>query len=88
VLLAVTIIGIPLIPLALVGFFGLGVFGLTALAWWTGTKLSFVPGTQRPLVAFCVGTLVLMLIAAIPVVGTLTLVERRPPSAAARRCCC
>jgi len=74
VLLAVTIIGIPLIPLALVGFFGLGVFGLTALAWWTGTKLSFVPGTQRPLVAFCVGTLVLMLIAAIPVVGTLTLV--------------
>jgi hypothetical protein len=74
VLLAVTIIGIPLIPLALVGFFGLGVFGLTALAWWTGAKLSFVPGTQRPLVAFCLGTLVLMLIAAIPVVGTLTLV--------------
>jgi hypothetical protein len=74
VLLAVTIIGIPLIPLALVGFFGLGVFGLTALAWWTGTKLSFIPGTQRPLVAFCLGTLVLMLIAAIPVVGTLTLV--------------
>jgi hypothetical protein len=74
VLLAVTIIGIPLIPLALVGFFGLGVFGLTALAWWTGAKLSFVPGTQRPLVAFCLGTLVLMLIAAIPVIGTLTLV--------------
>jgi hypothetical protein len=74
VLLGVTIIGIPLIPLALVGFFGLGVFGLTALAWWTGAKLSFVPGTQRPLVAFCVGTLVLLLIAAIPVVGTLTLV--------------
>jgi hypothetical protein len=74
VLLAVTIIGIPLIPLALVGFFGLGVFGLTALAWWTGAKLSFVPGTERPLVAFCLGTLVLLLIAAIPVVGTLTLV--------------
>jgi hypothetical protein len=74
VLLAVTLIGIPLIPLALVGFFALGVFGLTALAWWTGAKLSFIPGTQRPLIAFCLGTLVIMLIAAIPVVGTLTLI--------------
>jgi len=74
VILGVTIIGIPLIPLAIVGYFGLGLFGLTALAWWTGTKLSFIPGTDRPLVAFCIGTLVFMLIAAIPVVGTLTLV--------------
>jgi hypothetical protein len=73
VLLAVTLIGIPLIPLALVGFCGLGLFGLTSLAWWTGAKLSFVPGTDRPLVAFSLGTLVLVLVAAIPFFGPVTL---------------
>ena len=73
ILLAVTIIGIPLIPLALVGFFGLGLFGLTALAWWIGSKLTFVPGTERPLLAFTVGTLVLALVGAIPFVGKVAL---------------
>ena len=73
VLLGVTIIGIPLIPLAVVGYFALGLFGLTALAWWTGAKLSFIPGSERPLVAFSLGTLVFLLIAAIPVVGAVTM---------------
>jgi len=73
ILLAVTIIGIPLVPLALVGFFGLGLFGLTALAWWIGSKLTFVPGTERPLLAFTVGTLVLALVGAIPFVGKVAL---------------
>jgi hypothetical protein len=73
VLLAVTIIGIPVIPLALVGFCGLGLFGLTALAWWIGSKLTFVPGTDRPLLAFTIGTLVLALVGAIPFVGKVAL---------------
>jgi hypothetical protein len=73
VLLGVTIIGIPLVPVALVLYCGLGLFGLTALAWWTGTKLSFIPGTDRPLVAFSIGTLVFALISAIPFVGAATL---------------
>jgi hypothetical protein len=73
ILLAVTIIGIPLIPLALVGYFALGLFGLTALAWWIGSKLTFVPGIERPLLAFTLGTLVLALVAAIPYVGKVAL---------------
>jgi hypothetical protein len=73
VVLAVTLIGIPLVPLAIVFYFALGLFGLTGLAWWTGSKLFFVPGTSRPLVAFSVGVLVFALIRAIPYVGTVTL---------------
>jgi hypothetical protein len=74
ILLAVTIIGLPLVPLAIVFYLGLGLFGLTSLAWWTGSKLSFIPGTSRPLVAFTLGTLVLALVSAIPVVGVITVV--------------
>jgi hypothetical protein len=73
VLLAVTLIGIPLVPVAIIFYFGLGLFGLTTLAWWTGTKLTFIPGSDRPLVAFTIGTLLFALISAIPYLGTLSL---------------
>lgn len=83
VLLAVTIIGILLIPVAILLFVGLGLFGLTALAWWTGSKLSFIPGSERPLIAFILGTAVFAIISLIPYLGAPALMLATTVSAGA-----
>lgn len=69
ILLAVTVIGIPLIPIAGLFLFLLMVLGGTAFASWLGDKLPIFRGRKSQFGALALGTAVVFLVSLIPVVG-------------------
>ncbi|MCK9463986.1 MAG: hypothetical protein M0R80_30585 [Proteobacteria bacterium] len=69
ILLAVTVIGIPLIPIAGLFLFLLMVLGGTAFASWLGDKLPIFRGRKSQFGALALGTAVVFLVGLIPVVG-------------------
>jgi len=72
VLLAVTIIGIPLIPVAVMLLVALFLFGFTVSAAWLGERLPF-PQANTPVKTVALGGVVLALVGLIPWIGTPTL---------------
>jgi hypothetical protein len=73
VLLAVTIIGIPLIPVAVMLLVALFLFGFTVSAAWLGEWLPFLPD-KTPVKAVALGGVVFVLVALIPWIGTVALI--------------
>jgi len=73
VLLAVTIIGIPLIPVAVMLLVALFLFGFTVSAAWLGERLPFLQGTT-PVKAVALGGAVFVLVGLIPWIGTAALI--------------
>ena len=74
VLLAVTIIGIPLIPVAVISLVALLLFGFTVSAGWLGEKLPFLRENKTPLRTVALGGVVLVLVGLIPWIGTVVVV--------------
>ena len=70
ILMAVTIIGIPLIPVAVMLLIALFLFGVTVFAMWLGEKIPLLAENKTPLKAVALGAPVLALVALIPWVGT------------------
>jgi hypothetical protein len=73
VLLAVTIVGIPLIPVAALLLVALLLFGFTVSAGWLGERMPF-PREKTPVKAVALGSVVLALVSLVPWLGTATLV--------------
>jgi len=73
VLLAVTIIGIPLIPIAVMLLVALFVFGITAAALWLGERIPLLGENKTPLKAVALGGAGLALVGLIPWIGTLAI---------------
>ena len=73
VLLAVTIIGIPLIPVAVLLLIALLFFGFTVSAGWLGERMPFLRD-KTPVKAVALGGVVLALVGLIPWLGTAVLV--------------
>jgi hypothetical protein len=73
VLLAVTIIGIPLIPVAVMLLVALFLFGFTVSAAWLGERLPFLQGTT-PVKTVALGGAVFVLVGLIPWIGTAALI--------------
>lgn len=73
-LLAVTIIGIPLIPVAVMLLIALLLFGFTVSAGWLGEKMPLLRENKTPLKAVALGGVVLVIVGLIPWIGTLALV--------------
>jgi hypothetical protein len=73
VLLAVTIIGIPLIPVAVLLLVALLLFGFTVAAGWLGERMP-LSQDKTPLKAVAVGGVVLALVSLVPWVGTAVLI--------------
>lgn len=68
-LLAVTIIGIPLIPVAVMLLAALLLFGFTVSAGWLGEKLPFLQ-EKTPVKTVALGGVVLALVSLVPWIGT------------------
>jgi hypothetical protein len=73
ILLAVTIIGLPLIPVAIIALMVLMVVGLAALLTWVGYKIPLFKSRKTQLIALAIGVVLIMLINLIPVAGPLFL---------------
>ena len=73
VLLAVTIVGIPLIPVAALLLVALLIFGFTVAAGWLGDRMPFLP-EKTPVKTVALGGAVLAFIGLIPWIGTAALV--------------
>jgi hypothetical protein len=73
VLLAVTIIGIPLIPVAVMLLVALFLFGFTVSAAWLGERLPFLQA-NTPVKTVALGGVVFVLVALIPWIGTAALI--------------
>ena len=71
ILLAVTVIGIPLIPIAGLLVFLLMAVGMTAFVTWLGDRLPIFSGRKSQFAAMALGTGVLFLVSIIPVVGAI-----------------
>ena len=72
VLLAVTIIGIPLIPVAVLALVAILLFGFTVSGGWLGERMPFL--TQKtPVKTVALGAAVLALVGLIPWIGTAVL---------------
>ena len=71
ILLAVTVIGIPLIPIAGLLLFVLMAVGMTAFASWLGDRLPIFKGRKSQFGALALGTAVVFLVSIIPVVGAI-----------------
>jgi hypothetical protein len=72
-LLAVSIIGIPLIPLAILAFMALIIMGLSAMLTWLGYKTPLFRNKKGPVGAMLLGLLAFALISLIPVAGAIFL---------------
>ena len=72
-LLAVTIIGIPLIPVAVMLLVALLLFGFTVSAGWLGEKLPFLQ-EKTPVKTVALGGVVLAIVSLVPWIGTSALV--------------
>lgn len=70
VLLAVTIIGIPLIPIAVMLLIALLLFGITVCALWLGERIPLLQENKTPLKAAALGGAVLVVVGLIPWIGT------------------
>jgi hypothetical protein len=73
-LLAVTIIGIPLIPIAAMLLVAILVFGVTVSALWRGERVPSLRESATPLKAVAVGGAILALVGLIPWIGTMAVV--------------
>jgi hypothetical protein len=73
VLLAVTVIGIPLIPVAVLLLVALLLFGFTVSAAWLGERLPFLH-EKTPVKTVALGGGAFVLVALIPWVGTAALI--------------
>ena len=73
VLLAVTIIGIPFIPVAALLLVALLLFGFTVSAGWLGERMPF-PHEKTPVKTVAIGGVVLALVSLVPWLGTAALV--------------
>jgi hypothetical protein len=71
ILLAVTLVGIPLIPVAALVLAALVVVGLTAFSTWLGYRIPVFEGRKSVIGALLIGLVVLTLVDLIPVVGTI-----------------
>jgi hypothetical protein len=83
VLLAVTIIGIPLIPVAALLLVALLLFGFTVSARWLGEKLPLLRENKTPLKAVALGGVILVMVGLIPWIGTVAIVLAAAVSAGA-----
>ena len=68
-LLAVTIIGIPLIPVAVLLLVALLLFGFTVSAGWLGERIPFIQ-EKSPVKTVALGGVVLALVSLVPWIGT------------------
>jgi hypothetical protein len=73
VLLAVTVIGIPLIPVAVMLLVALLLFGFAVSAAWLGERLPFLQ-EKTPVKTVALGGVVFVLVALIPWIGTAALI--------------
>ena len=73
VLLAVTIIGIPLIPVAAMLLVALLLFGFTVAAGWLGDRMALLQD-KTPVKTVSLGGLVLALVGLVPWIGTAVLI--------------
>jgi hypothetical protein len=73
VLLAVTIIGIPLIPVAVMLLAALLLFGFTVSAGWLGDRMPLLE-EKTPLKTVALGGVVLALVSLVPWIGTAVLI--------------
>jgi MFS family permease len=74
VLLAVTIIGIPLIPVVVMFLVAMFLFGIAVSALWLGERLPLFQAGKTPLKAVALGASVLVLVGLVPWIGTLVIV--------------
>jgi hypothetical protein len=74
VLLCISIVGIPLVPVVLVAVAALLAMGITAAATWLGDRLPLLEGRKSPFVALLLGVAVLTLVDLIPIVGGLVVI--------------
>ncbi len=70
ILLAVTVIGIPLLPVVALLLAALVVMGLVAFCAWLGQRVPLFAGRKTQLGAMMLGLVVLTLVDLIPVIGT------------------
>ena len=82
VLLAVTVIGIPLIPVAVMLLVALFLFGFTVSAAWLGERLPFLQ-EKTPVKMVALGGVVFVLVGLIPWIGTAALILAAAISAGA-----
>ena len=83
VLLAVTIIGIPLIPVAVMLLVAIFLFGVTVSAMWLGERIPLLGENKTPLKAVALGGPVLVLVGLLPWIGTPVIVLAAVVSAGA-----
>jgi hypothetical protein len=70
IMMAVTIIGIPLIPVAVMVLVALFLFGVTVSAMWLGEKIPLLQENKTPLKAVALGGPMLVLVGLLPWIGT------------------
>jgi hypothetical protein len=74
VLLCISIVGIPLVPVVLVAVAALLAMGITAAATWLGDRLPMLEDRKSPFVALLLGVAVLTLVNLVPIVGGLVVI--------------
>jgi len=74
VILAITVIGLIVVPFLMAALFFAAVVGKVAVLEWLGLKLGrhFGKRFERPLMAFLIGTILLTLLYMVPILGLLT----------------
>jgi len=70
VLFAVTVIGIPLIPVMFLFLMALLVVGLTAFLTWLGERIPIFKDRKSPVVALAIGVVLFLVVSLVPVAGT------------------
>lgn len=71
ILLVVTVIGIPLVLVQVLGVLVAGVFGFTALAWWLGRRLPVSLSRGTMVLQLALGMAIVFVATQIPVLGWL-----------------
>ncbi len=71
ILLIVTVIGIPLVLVQVLGVLVAGVFGFTALAWWLGRQLPLQVSRGAAVLQLALGLAIIFLLTQIPFLGWL-----------------
>jgi hypothetical protein len=71
VLFAVTVIGIPLIPVMFLFLMALMVVGLSAFLTWLGERIPLFKDRKGPVGALAIGVVLFFLVSLIPVAGTI-----------------
>lgn len=72
-LLLVSLIGIPLIPVAVLALVALLTVGMSALATWLGGRMPVLAGRKTPVLAMALGVVLIAVVSLLPMVGTLML---------------